>query len=71
MRWATTRGFIGTPLPGAVGIGKIGPHPKLFQDVINEPVPKFKPGLVPPFDRLRANETNPFVVSLSNHETFY
>jgi hypothetical protein len=36
-----------------------------------EPVPKFKPGLVPPFDRLRANGTNPFVVSLSNHETFY
>jgi hypothetical protein len=24
------RGFIGTPLPGAVGIGKIGLHPKLF-----------------------------------------
>jgi hypothetical protein len=23
-------GFIGTPLPGAVGISKIGPHPKLF-----------------------------------------
>ena len=23
-------GFIGTPLPGAVGIGKIGLHPKLF-----------------------------------------
>jgi hypothetical protein len=23
-------GFIGIPLPGAVGISKIGPHPKLF-----------------------------------------
>jgi hypothetical protein len=23
-------GFIGTPLPGAVGISKIGLHPKLF-----------------------------------------
>jgi hypothetical protein len=36
--------------------------------VIHEPVPKFKPGLVPPFDRLRPNGTNPFVMSLSNHK---
>jgi hypothetical protein len=36
--------------------------------LILEPVPKFKLGLVKPFDKLRTNGLVPFMVSLSNHE---
>jgi hypothetical protein len=34
---------------------------------IYEPLPRFKPGLVTSFDKLRTNGFGPFVVSLSNH----